>query len=72
MKVIKSLDEFYIPGRGKIFSADRKEHDFELLDLMKEVVSINGKEWKVIGIESTMGLAPGRWVGLLVKEIKGA
>ena len=69
-KVVKALGEYHIAGRGQIFSADRRQHDFELLDLLNEFVSINDTLYKVRGIESTRGLLPGHFVGLLVKKVE--
>jgi len=67
---IKTIGFFHIAGRGKVFTASRREHDFELLELMGSVVLINDERYKVRGIESTRGLVPGDMVGLLVSPVK--
>lgn len=70
MKTVNIIEEFQIPGRGKVFTADRRKHNFELLNLKGELIKINDKPWKVIGIEYMMGLIPKPIVGLIVKKAK--
>ena len=65
---VKSNGSFQIVGRGQVFTADRREHDFELLDLLGYVVLINDENYKVNGIESMGRIGP--MVGLLVSPVK--
>lgn len=68
MNEIKALGKFNIPGLGDVFTADRRQHNFELLDLKGKNVVIDGVIYTVRGIERTLGIVPGPLVGLLVKE----
>lgn len=67
-RAIKTNGSFVIPGRGQVFTADRRQHDFELLDILDYTVLIDNEKYKVTGIESMGRMGP--MVGLLVKPIK--
>ena len=61
----------YIPGRGTVFVADRRENDFDLLTLAKgSSIVVEDKVWDVVNIEcmANGNLSVGQIIGIVVKE----
>lgn len=74
MLEFKSLNEFHIKGRGKVFSVsndrDRDFNDFS--DIIGEKVKIDGKIYYACGVEkyAIPTISKGLPIGILVKEIQ--
>lgn len=52
MKTIVPKGKYYIPGRGVIFTADERDHDFPLRKLKEnDELIISGNKWKVNHLE---------------------
>jgi len=69
MKIISPSDSYELEGRGTVYVAERKLHDFKL-DLLGECVIINEQKYKVIGVEKhCIEVKDPQIVGLLVKRL---
>jgi hypothetical protein len=73
IKGVESTGEFRIPGRGLVFTADRRVHDFELLDLLRQLIVVKNDIYMVTGIESWALSRPHSRpeCGLLVRKVSG-
>lgn len=73
MKEFKSLGEFEITGRGKVFLVECDETvDRDYNNLLNSVVKIDDIEYEIRGVEShtRATIQKGQKIGLLVKEIE--
>jgi len=65
MRSYKSIDEFNIIGRGKVFATESIDEGEGLLN---SVVLIDGGEYFVRGVESMGKIKEGSPIGILVRD----
>jgi len=65
MRIVNVKGIYDVPGRGRIFTADRREHEFELLELKEnDRVMIKDEEWIINHLECFRA-------GNLIKQVVG-
>lgn len=68
---LKIVDEFYITGRGLVFTLSLKENGLQGTEgLLGSVVNVDGKLYRINGVECSKGLFLLDRVGVNVKEAK--
>lgn len=72
MKKLKSLGSFEIEGLGRVYTVDMDKHIYPMDSVrLGEDVMIDGKEWKIVGIEQFAIHTSHPLKGFLVKEKDG-
>lgn len=70
MRTYKSIDTYWIEGRGRVFVVANDEESLDFKHLIREKIEIDGKNYICMGVERHAKGSPtrvGEPIGILVK-----